>query len=62
MSQGIMALLEKINKEEGTTIIMVTHDDSIVNKYKKRTIILDSGYIAADLAEGGYLSNDKEIF
>lgn len=62
MSQGIMALLQKINKDEGTTIIMVTHDDNIVNKYKKRTIILDSGYIAADLAEGGYLSNDKEIF
>ena len=56
-----MKLLERINKEEKTTIIMVTHDDNIVNKYKKRTVILDSGYIAADLAEGGYLKNDKKI-
>ncbi|NLC54682.1 MAG: cell division ATP-binding protein FtsE [Erysipelothrix sp.] len=55
MSQGIMRLLERINEEENTTIIMVTHDNNIVNEYKKRTIILDSGYIAADLAEGGYL-------
>lgn len=55
MSQGIMRLLERINDEENTTIIMVTHDNNVVNKYKKRTIILDSGYIAADLAEGGYL-------
>ncbi len=58
MSQGIMRLLERINREENTTIIMVTHDNNLVNEYKKRTVILDSGYIAADLAEGGYLHND----
>lgn len=58
MSQGIMRLLEKINEEEKTTIIMVTHDNNLVNEYKKRTIILDSGYIAADLEEGGYLAHD----
>lgn len=61
MSQGIMELLERINKEEKTTVIMVTHDDNIVNENKKRTIILDSGYIAADLAEGGYFSNDNKV-
>lgn len=58
MSLGIMQLLEKINEEENTTIIMVTHDNNIVNEFKKRTIILDSGYIAADLEKGGYLAND----
>lgn len=58
MSQEIMRLLERINAEENTTIIMVTHDNNVVNDYKKRTIILDSGYIAADLAEGGYSKND----
>lgn len=58
MSKGIMRLLEQINEEEKTTVIMVTHDNNVVNEYKKRTIILDSGYIAADLAEGGYLKND----
>ena len=55
MSKEIIALLERINEEEETTIIMVTHDNNIVNTYKKRTIILNSGYIAADLEKGGYL-------
>lgn len=55
MSREIMGLLERINDEENTTIIMVTHDDNIVNTFKKRTIILDSGYISADMRQGGYL-------
>lgn len=55
MSREIMGLLERINEEENTTIIMVTHDDNIVNSFKKRTIILDSGYISADMSQGGYL-------
>ena len=59
MSLGIMQLLEKINEEEKTTIIMVTHDNNIVNDFKKRTIILDSGNIASDSETGGYLANDK---
>ena len=55
MSREIMGLLERINDEENTTIIMVTHDDNIVNTFKKRTIILDSGYISACMRQGGYL-------
>ena len=36
MSQEIVELLDTINKKEGTTVIMVTHDKTIVNNMKKR--------------------------
>ncbi len=58
-SGEIIQLLERINKEEKTTILMVTHDSGIVNQYKKRTIALDSGHIVADLAEGGYIQHES---
>src|SRR5574344_2037062 len=53
MSMEIMEVLQEINKL-GTTIIMVTHDTTIVNKYKKRTILLDSGRIVKDFEKGKY--------
>ena len=52
-SLEIMGVLEEINKL-GTTIIMVTHDTTIVKKYKKRTILLDSGRILKDYKKGTY--------
>lgn len=55
MSKEIMELLEKINQKEKTTIVMVTHDSTIVNTYKKRTIALEEGYIIADIKKGGYI-------
>ena len=58
MSDEIMALLEKINEEYGTTILMVTHDMTIVNKHRKRTIVLEHGHITADLAQGGYAQHE----
>ncbi|MFV0379498.1 MAG: cell division ATP-binding protein FtsE [Anaerorhabdus sp.] len=58
-SSEIMDLLEKINREEKTTILMVTHDDTLVNAYRKRTIVLEDGHIAADLDEGGYAKHVK---
>lgn len=59
MSDEIMALLEKINKEEKSTILMVTHDLTLVNKHRKRTIVLEDGHIVADLQKGGYVQHDK---
>ena len=53
-SMEIMKVLEEINKM-GTTIIMVTHDTDIVNKMKKRVILLDSGRIVKDYKEGEYV-------
>ena len=52
-SLEIMEVLEAIN-ELGTTIIMVTHDIDIVNKMKKRVILLDSGRIVKDYKKGEY--------
>ena len=52
-SMEIMNVLEEINKM-GTTIIMVTHDTEIVNKLKKRTILLDSGRVLRDFEKGTY--------
>ena len=52
-SMEIMKVLDEINKL-GTTIIMVTHDTEIVNKMKKRVILLDSGRIVKDYKEGEY--------
>jgi cell division transport system ATP-binding protein len=60
MSTGIMLLLEKINREEGATIVMVTHDITLVNQFKKRTVLLHDGHIVADLAEGGYIKNEPD--
>lgn len=56
-SLEIMDLLEKIN-DAGTTIVMVTHDQTIVDLIKKRTIMIDSGYISTDTNLGGYLSHE----
>lgn len=52
-SMEIMSVLEAIN-EMGTTIIMVTHDTEIVNKMKKRVILLDAGRIVKDYEKGTY--------
>ena len=57
-SNEIISLLEKINEEEKSTILMVTHDTDIVNKHKKRTIALDSGHVVADITTGGYMNHE----
>ena len=57
-SMEIMEVLEAIN-ELGTTIIMVTHDIDIVNKMKKRVVLLDSGRVVKDFKEGEY--NNESI-
>lgn len=58
MSKEIIELLEKINEEEGTTVVMVTHDRSLVDQYKKRTIALEEGYVVADMMKGGYIKHE----
>lgn len=56
-SNEIIQLLERINQEENTTVLMVTHDVSIVDSYKKRTIALSQGHVVADLSAGGYIKH-----
>lgn len=52
----IMKLLMEINRM-GTTIVMVTHSEKIVNDAHKRVIQLESGVVVRDEAEGGYNLN-----
>lgn len=47
-SEEIISLFEKINKEEGTTILIVTHDADIVRNHPKRTIKIEQGHIVDD--------------
>ena len=51
--EGIMRLLDRINKT-GTTVVMATHDQRIVNMMRRRVIQLDRGVIVRDQARGVY--------
>ena len=48
-----MKVLEEINNM-GTTIIMATHDKEMVNRMKKRVILIDGGKIKKDYEKGTY--------
>ena len=53
-SREIMKLLEEINAR-GTTVLVVTHDQDIVNTLKKRVIRMQKGIITEDEKESGYI-------
>ncbi|NEW25394.1 cell division ATP-binding protein FtsE [Nocardia cyriacigeorgica] len=52
-SADIMALLERINRT-GTTVLMATHDNHIVDSMRRRVIELDRGRLVRDEATGVY--------
>ena len=52
-SQGIMNLLERINRT-GTTVVMATHDNNIVDAMRRRVIELDGGKVIRDQTRGVY--------
>src|SRR5437763_1480323 len=52
-SVGIMRLLDRINRT-GTTVVMATHDSSIVDTMRRRVIELDRGTLVRDQARGVY--------
>jgi len=52
-ADGIVEILEKINSL-GTTVIMATHDERVVNSLKKRVIRLEKGKIISDKEGGNY--------
>ncbi|GAB3292042.1 MULTISPECIES: cell division ATP-binding protein FtsE [Pseudoclavibacter] len=52
-SRGIMRLLTRINAN-GTTVVMATHDVSIVDEERRRVIELDGGVIMRDESDGVY--------
>ncbi len=54
MSLEIVKVLDDINRTIGTTVIMATHDKEIVNKFKKRVVVLKQGRMVKDYEEGKY--------
>ncbi len=57
-SKEIMTVIDSINKDLGTTIIMATHDKDIVNRMKKRVLLIEHGILAGDYAKGSYKTNE----
>lgn len=55
-SLEIMMLLERIN-ELGTTMLVVTHEKELVNRFSKRVVAIESGRIISD-ETGGYYNNE----
>ena len=53
-SKEIMDILENINQTMGTTIIMATHDKELVNRMKKRVLVIEDGTLASDTKKGSY--------
>jgi cell division transport system ATP-binding protein len=52
-SQGIMQLLDRINRT-GTTVVVATHDEVLVNWMRRRVVELDHGVLVRDQARGVY--------
>ena len=52
-SLGIMRLLDRINRT-GTTVVMATHDSTVVNQMRKRVIELVDGHVVRDQDRGVY--------
>ena len=52
-SQDIMEVFKKIN-HMGTTVLMVTHDKTLVDMMNKRVIEIDGGKVVRDEQKGGY--------
>ncbi|MBO4398605.1 MAG: cell division ATP-binding protein FtsE [Lachnospiraceae bacterium] len=52
-SYEIMSLLEEINRR-GTTVVIVTHDQTVVDQMQKRVVALREGTIVEDNKKGGY--------
>ncbi|MEZ5339791.1 MAG: cell division ATP-binding protein FtsE [bacterium] len=58
-SLEIMELITRIN-ERGTTVLVATHDASIVNRFRRRTLVVRNGEVYADRREGGYHESPEE--
>ncbi|MDQ3159198.1 MAG: cell division ATP-binding protein FtsE [bacterium] len=49
----VIKVLDKINRY-GTTVLLTTHNQDIVDKIQRRVITLDNGRIVSDVAKGSY--------
>ena len=60
-SLEIMTLLGEINARAGTTVVVVTHADAIVNSFNKRVIAIEEGIVVSDRKGGYYGTEEGEI-
>ena len=58
-SLELMLLLEKINEDTGTTILVVTHEKELVNALNKRVIYISEGHVLSD-RKGGYFDETEQ--
>lgn len=58
-SKEIMDFISNINKEMGTTVIMATHDKEIVDRMKKRVLVINNGMLVGDYAKGSYKASES---
>jgi len=58
-SKEIMKVIENINQELKTTVIMATHDKDIVNRMKKRVLVIEHGVLTGDYLKGSYKSHES---
>jgi energy-coupling factor transport system ATP-binding protein len=58
MSEDIMNLLEELNKA-GTTILVITHDMTLVSEHTKRVIAMHNGVVLYDGSTRGFFSNEE---
>jgi cell division transport system ATP-binding protein len=59
-SEGIMQVLERIN-QQGTTVVMATHDVTIVDRAQKRVVELVQGKIIRDEHEATYVTSSIKL-
>ncbi len=60
MTDEMIKLLEKINTEEKTTLLVVTHNDVMVEYHPKRTIKIDHGHIVSDRRYDEHYKPDED--
>ena len=58
-SKEIMKVIDNINKDLKTTVIMATHDKEIVNRMKKRVLLIEHGILTGDYLKGSYKSHES---
>ena len=55
LAKDILDLLVKINRESGTTVVVITHARELVDRFHERVITLSEGRIVSDVRKGKYL-------
>lgn len=58
MSRELLDMLVTINNL-GKTVIVVTHEKDLVDRYRKRVVTIDDGCVVSDRIGGGYVETDK---